>query len=102
MVLTRTPYLRPASYARVRVSLSSAALADDIPPPYLGTTLSLARYVSETAAAPGRKSGPKRATIEVSEYADTPTAARYPAREVSSSGFFTSGPLASECTRMSR
>jgi hypothetical protein len=33
MVLTRAPHLRPASYARVRVSLSSAAFADDIPPP---------------------------------------------------------------------
>src|SRR5438067_2236218 len=33
IVFTRTPYLRPASNASVRVSLSSAALADDIPPP---------------------------------------------------------------------
>ena len=35
-------------------------------------------------------------------YALTPTAERYPARLVSSSGFFTSGPFASECTRMSK
>ena len=33
MVLTRMPCLRPASYASTRVSLSNAALADDMPPP---------------------------------------------------------------------
>ena len=33
MVFTRTPHLRPASKASVRVSLSSAAFALDIPPP---------------------------------------------------------------------
>src|SRR6185437_8118008 len=33
MVLTRQPNIRPASNARVRVSLSSAAFADDMPPP---------------------------------------------------------------------
>jgi len=33
IVFTRTPYWRPASKASVRVSLSSAALAYDIPPP---------------------------------------------------------------------
>src|SRR5687768_17466364 len=33
IALMRTPYLRPASNARTLVSLSSAALADDIPPP---------------------------------------------------------------------
>ena len=33
IVFTRNPCRRPASYASVRVSLSSAALADDIPPP---------------------------------------------------------------------
>ena len=33
IVLTRLPQARPASKASVRVSLSSAALADDIPPP---------------------------------------------------------------------
>ena len=33
MVLTRTPQRRPASKASVRVSASSAALADDMPPP---------------------------------------------------------------------
>ena len=42
MVFTRTPNRRPASNARVRVSDSSAALADDIPPPYPGMTRSLA------------------------------------------------------------
>jgi len=34
MVLTRTPHLRPASYASTRVSLSSAAFALLMPPPY--------------------------------------------------------------------
>jgi hypothetical protein len=33
IVLTRTPNRRPASKASTRVSLSSAAFADDIPPP---------------------------------------------------------------------
>jgi hypothetical protein len=33
IVLTRNPHLMPASKARVLVSLSSAAFADDIPPP---------------------------------------------------------------------
>ncbi len=33
MALTRTPHRRPASNASVRVSASSAALADDMPPP---------------------------------------------------------------------
>ena len=33
IALTRTPQRRPASKASVRVSLSSAALADDMPPP---------------------------------------------------------------------
>ena len=33
MVLTRMPYLRPASHASVRVSDSSAAFAEDMPPP---------------------------------------------------------------------
>ena len=33
IALTRTPQRRPASKARVRVSASSAALADDMPPP---------------------------------------------------------------------
>src|SRR5690348_15281082 len=33
IAFTRTPQRRPASYARVRVSDSSAALADDMPPP---------------------------------------------------------------------
>lgn len=36
IAFTRTPQRRPASKARVRVSASSAALADDIPPPYPG------------------------------------------------------------------
>ena len=33
IVFTRSPHFRPASYASVRVSLSSAAFALDIPPP---------------------------------------------------------------------
>src|SRR6266702_3689866 len=33
MVFTRTLYWRPASKASVRVSLSSAAFAEDMPPP---------------------------------------------------------------------
>ena len=33
MVFTRTPHFRPASYDSVRVSDSSAAFADDMPPP---------------------------------------------------------------------
>ena len=33
MQLTRWPYLRPASNARTRVSLSSAAFAELMPPP---------------------------------------------------------------------
>ena len=33
MVLTRIPHLRPASYASTWVSDSSAALAEDMPPP---------------------------------------------------------------------
>ena len=33
MVFTRSPHLRPASNDSVRVSLSSCALADDMPPP---------------------------------------------------------------------
>src|SRR5881394_3946968 len=83
MVLTRIPYLRPASNARVRVSLSSAALAEDIPPPYPGTARSLARYVSETALAAGRIRGASRCSIDTSEYALTPMAVRYPLRDVS-------------------
>ena len=34
MVFTRTPHLRPASYASTRVSDSSAAFAELMPPPY--------------------------------------------------------------------
>ena len=33
IVFTRWPHLRPASKASMRVSLSSAAFADDMPPP---------------------------------------------------------------------
>ena len=33
MMFTRWPHLRPASKARVRASLSRAALAEDMPPP---------------------------------------------------------------------
>src|SRR5688572_30685893 len=40
IALIRTPQRRPASKARVRVSASSAALAEDIPPPYPGITRS--------------------------------------------------------------
>src|SRR6185503_9515819 len=40
IALMRTPHRRPASKASVRVSASSAALADDIPPPYPGITRS--------------------------------------------------------------
>src|SRR5690242_3595108 len=101
IVFTRRPYLRPASYARVLVSLSRAALADDIPPPYPGTTRSLAMYVKDRAEPPGRISGPSRATSDTREYALTPTAARYPPRLVSRRGFFTSGPFASEWTMTS-
>ena len=46
-------------------------------------------------------SGPKRCSIETYEYDDADTAARYPFLDVSSSGFATSGPLASECTSTS-
>src|SRR2546428_7203567 len=96
MVFPRAPYLRPASNASVRVSLSSAALADDMPPPYPGTTRSLAMYVSDSTAPPGRSSGPRRASSPTSEYADTLTAARDPARLLSRSGLFTTRPLARE------
>jgi hypothetical protein len=67
IVFTRTPNLRPASNASVLVSLSSAAFADDIPPPYPGMTRSLAMYVSDTTDPPGRIRGPNRASIEMSE-----------------------------------
>ena|SRR5678815_3810067 len=96
IVLMRTPYLLPASYARVRVSLSRAALADDIPPPYPGITRSLAMYVRERNDPPGRIIGARDRTIDTSEYALTPMALRYPLRLVSIRGFLTSGPLASE------
>ena len=76
IVLTRRPYLRPASKASVRVSLSSAAFAEDMPPPYPGTARSLAMYVSEMTEPPGRISGASRASRPTSEYAETLTAAR--------------------------
>jgi hypothetical protein len=47
IVLTRTPYLRPASKARTLVSLSRAALALLMPPPYpekIMTALSQGHY----------------------------------------------------------
>src|SRR5687768_3451106 len=69
IVLTRTPYLRPASYASVRVSLSSAAFADDIPPPYPGLTRSLAMYGSGSTDAFGRRCGPRRVTSDNSWHA---------------------------------
>ena len=69
IVFTRRPSLRPASYASTRVSLSSAAFADDIPPPYPGITRSLAMYVSDTTdPASARISGPSRWIIPTSEY----------------------------------
>src|SRR2546423_15720631 len=83
MVFTRTPYFRPASNASVRVSLSSAAFADDIPPPYPGMTRSPAMYVSDRKEPPARSSGERRLTIATIEYALTLTAARYPLRDVS-------------------
>ncbi len=46
--------------------------------------------------------GPSRLTSETSEYALTETAVKYPLRLVARSGFFTSGPLASEWTTRSR
>src|ERR1051325_4123699 len=52
IALTRIPHRRPASNASVRVSLSSAAFADDIPPPYPGITRSLAMYVSDMKDPP--------------------------------------------------
>ncbi len=45
--------------------------------------------------------GPKRLTIEMSEYALALIAAKYPSRLTSISAFLTSGPFASECTTMS-
>src|SRR5579872_1044050 len=96
MQLTRWPHLRPTSQARTRVSLSSAALALDIPPPYPGMTRSLARYDKLRKALPGRMSGARRWTRDTIEYALTLTAARYPRRLVSIRSLETSGPLASE------
>src|SRR5712672_2346053 len=96
MALTRTPYLRPASNASTLVSLSRAAFAEDMPPPYPGITRSLARYVSDRKDPPFRISGARRDTKEIREYALTLTAVRYPERLVSSNDFLTSGPLASE------
>src|SRR5260370_37707655 len=67
MQFTRWPHLRPASHASTRVSLSSAALALDMPPPYPGTTRSLAMYYRLSHAPPGRTSGPRRCTIDTIE-----------------------------------
>src|SRR6185437_6904250 len=67
MQFRRTPYLRPASYARTRVSLSRAALADDMPPPYPGITRSLAMYEREMHAPPGRMRGARRCTMDTME-----------------------------------
>ena len=76
IVLTRAPNFRPASNDNTRVSLSSAAFAVDMPPPYPGIMRSLAMYVSEQNEPPGRMMGPKRCTIETSEYALVPMAER--------------------------
>src|SRR6185312_8512484 len=76
MQFTRAPKRRPASYASTRVSLSSAALADDMPPPYPGITRSLAMYVSDRNDPLGRSSGPNRWTNDTIEYALTPNAVR--------------------------
>src|ERR1019366_2339938 len=73
MQLTRCPHLRPASHARTRVSLSRAAFALDMPPPYPGKTRSLARYERLRNEPPGRTSGPRRWAIATSEEALTPT-----------------------------
>jgi hypothetical protein len=67
MVFTRTPYLRPASNASTRVSLSSAAFAELIPPPYPGMARSLAIYVSEAKLPLCRIIGPNARTIDTSE-----------------------------------
>src|SRR6476620_6787338 len=67
MQLTRWPYLRPASNARTRVSLSSAAFAELIPQPYPGSTRSLAMYERERIEPPLRLFGEERATIETIE-----------------------------------
>src|SRR6478735_12549342 len=80
IVFTRHPNRLPASNANVRVSLSRAVFANDIPPPYPGITRSLARYVIETNEPPGRRIGPNRLTIEMSEYALALIAAKYPSR----------------------
>src|SRR3954451_9851627 len=53
VTFTRCPQRRPAPEASTRVSLSSAASADDIPPPYPGITRSEARYVRERNEPPG-------------------------------------------------
>src|SRR5262245_40611297 len=76
IVLMRHPNLRPASNASVRVSLSNAAFADDMPPPYPGITRSLAMYVSDTNDPPSRINGPSRCTIDTIEYALALTAPR--------------------------
>src|SRR3954462_887099 len=65
MAFTRTAQRRPASNARVRVSASSAALADDIPPPYPGITRSPAIYVSDRKEPPGRMSGERFRTRDM-------------------------------------
>src|SRR5258708_30040094 len=76
MQLTRCPHLRPASHASTRVSLSRAAFALDMPPPYPGMTRSLAKYDKLKNAPPRRIMGPRCATSETMEYALTPIAPR--------------------------
>lgn len=55
-----------------------------------------AQDTHKTKNSPLLISGPKRCSIDTQEYDDAETAARYPFRDVSSSGLATSGPLASE------
>lgn len=55
----------------------------------------------ENKSSPLFISGPKRCSIDTYEYDDADTAAKYPLRDVSSSGFATSGPFASEWTSTS-
>ena len=64
-------------------------------------TFSLAMYDSEMTEPPSFITGPNFCTHDTSEYAEADDAARYPRREVSIRGLVTSGPLASEWTRMS-
>ena len=68
MVFTRMPHFLPASNANTLVSDSKAALAEDIPPPYPGMILSLAKYVKEMHAPPLFINGPNFCNIAMFEY----------------------------------